>query len=191
MSASKLCVRFAESAEERKRVADEFVAPLYLKAYETAPPLADAYVVIELEHVIQACLGIEWPDRYGRLGIEEAYTIESNAHSWPLSGENKVQFGRWASIMPQAGMIAVYASANYALSLGKAFALVEHNALVHRHARLLGVPFYDLPHFPVDLTKIREEHRSFYAKRDMKPYLMDLKETERVLGPKALPLMAP
>lgn len=190
MSASRLSVRFALGLEERTLVARGFVEPLYAETYGTTPPLADVYAIVELEGVIRACLGIEWPDKDGLLPIERTYGISGSMHEWPLTAENKMQCSRWASVLPQAGALAVYAAARYGLARGRIYALVEHNAVIHRRSKLLGIDFRDMPHGPVDLSLIREENRGFYAKSDMRPYLMDLRQTEEALKIRIPPFIA-
>lgn len=173
-------LRFAKALDERLEAA-EFVDRIYLSQYGTAPPIAEVYAAVELEGEVVACIGIDLPDHEGLLPIERAYRMDWSGYPLPISRGNKLQFGRWASIDPHAGPLAVYGAACYGMRLGKAYGIVEHDAVVHRRSKLLGLEFFDIPNAALDVMAIREENRAFYSKRTMSPYVMDLRQMKDAL----------
>jgi hypothetical protein len=183
MSGRKFVARYAESSADRNKVR-LFVDQVYMSTYNTVPPLADVYAVIEKENAIVACMGIEWPEPDGSLALERMYRLKKEELPRKLTIENGMQYGRWASVSPQAGMLAIYAATTYALSKGKRYGLVEHNDDVHRHVARLGIAFWDVNH-SLDLSAISELNREYYARGDMKTYLVDLVQIKNVLAKKA------
>src|SRR6187431_3253714 len=150
---------FAESPSDRAEVA-EFVARVYREAYGAAPPLADAYAAVTSGGELVCCVGMDWPGSDGRLAIERAWGIDRRQSSIPF--DRAAQCCRWASRLPMAGALALYAVAVFAIERGTTVVLVEHNARLHRHCETLGLVFHEVPHSELDLSAIPEVARPTY-----------------------------
>lgn len=180
VASKKFSIRYAESPSDKEEVR-MFVDRVYMATYHTTPPLADVYAVVEREKNIVACIGIEWPGPDGKLALERIYRLAKTSLPLELTTENGMQYGRWASVSPNTGVLAIYAATTYALSKGKRYGIVEHNDEVHRHVERLGIQFWNVD-FALDLSMINESNREYYARGDMKPYLVDLSQIESALA---------
>jgi hypothetical protein len=182
----RFAASFADSPSARAKVAS-FVGAVYHAEYGVAPPLADAYACVTRAGDLVSCVGLDWPGPDGRFRIERAYHLERDRLELPLA--QALQFGRWASRAPEAGVLAVYAAAEFALARGKTLALVEHSRLIHRYCQRLGLAFREVPHAELDLAEIPEPARPTYAKRDMEPFLLDLEQARTALRAHAADLL--
>jgi len=169
---------FAESPGARAEV-NAFVATVYRSEYGADPPLADAYAAVTFCGNLVCCAGIDWPGPDGRLVTERAYGIERAKICPPFTGV--AQLGRWASNTPKAGGLALYAAAVFALERGVTIALGEISELGRQHCTRLGLRFHDVPHSELDLTQIPEVARPTYAKRDMRPFLLEFSQVRSAL----------
>ncbi len=188
MSSKRFTARYAESPPDKAAVRS-FVDKVYMSTYNTVPPIADVYAVVEKDCTVVACIGVEWPGADGKLALERIYRLEKQSFPLGLTTDNGMQYGRWASISPQAGALAIYAATVYALSKGKLYGLVEHNNDVHRHVMRLGIAFWDID-YALDIIAVDESCREYYARGDMRPYLVQLEQIENVLAKKARKILS-
>ena len=181
MNVANLSVSFATTPEEKLPVSC-FVQGLYAPRYKTAPPIADVYAYVSERGIIVASMGLEFACPDGLFQVERTYRIKREFVGVPISDQNTVQLGRWASINQTAGMLAAWAAVTYAIEHKKVHGLAEHDRMVHRHCeRTLGVIFREIPHGPPDLDTMPEEHRACHRDGLMRPYVVDLGQIQESL----------
>lgn len=169
-----LAFRFVEDAMEKAAVA-QLVDDVYGKTYGTRPAIAHAYAVAYRDGNAVGCLGTDRADEDGCFPIERLYRLDRKALPAKFAADTTVQFGRLVATEPAVSPGVVYAGMRHVAACWEArFGLLEHTDPVHRLTARLGLCFLDIPHAPLDLSRVREADRAYYERHRPKPYLIEL-----------------
>ncbi len=172
----KYSVSYAQTPSEKMPVHD-FVRSVYEPKYGTFPGIANIYAVVRSNDKLLACMGVDLPQNDGRFQIECTYGILRERLPLPVTNINTVALAKWASLDPGAGMIAVFAAVMFSRKMERLYGFAEHDDEVHLHTqRSLGVLFWNIEHSPANPEALPSEHREFYSKNLMRPYLIDLEQ---------------
>lgn len=168
-----LSVFFAEDDGDIAEV-HELVTRVYLASYGTKPRPPQAYGAVRRGDKVVACLGFDNAEPDGRFAIERIYSLDRSTYPVPLESETTAQFGRLVSSEPCLGRLAVYTGIWFAVRSGKKLGIIEHTDTIHRVALGFGLVLLDIPSWEINLGETLPCDRSYYEKREGRPYIMDL-----------------
>lgn len=158
-----------------------FIDAEYQKIFGTTPPESDVYfAAYDTKHAIIGTMALDFCGPDGRMPLARIYDFDEDGAPFPVAGSLGAQVGRWIAKTPAASGPLLHYAATYALTIGKEYGWCEHNRAVHRRAENLGIPFKPVPNATLDLERVSDHNRAFYAhtcaSKPMALYMMSLED---------------